>query len=975
VAVRYRMLGPLEVVDDHGRAVPLKGRRQFDLLAAFLIEPNQVFPAGQLVDVLWPLDPPPTARQQLHNTVHRLRQLIGAQLVTAGQGYRLIVAPDERDVDVFEALAADARDDVAAGELERAAARLHEALELWRGQPLDGVTTPAAGVESARLAERRLAVLEERIAVDFRLGRHAELVPELFALVAAHPLHERLRGQLMTALYGSGRQADALAVYRAGRQQMVDELGIEPGPALRQIQQAILRRELPVRPPRKNADSAADSAADRAAAALAMTEPPRPPRQLPPEPAVFVGREAQLAAALAALEPNGMVAFHGLGGVGKSCLALRAAHAVADRFPDGQLYIDLQGATPGRSPVPPAEALGRFLRALGVPHGELPAAPAEAAARFQSVLADRRVLILLDNAADVTQVVPLLPASAGCAVLITSRAMLATLDACPVAVGTFDRDESVHLLELLTGADRVAAEPEAAAVIAERCDHHALALRIAGARLKARPDWSLARFGQRLADQRRRLDELRVADLAIRSCFTVSYGALADAAAVRAFRLLGALDVPETGVALTAVLLDTDTTVAERALDHLVEARLLEPLAEGRFRMHDLLRLFAAELGQAHERPDELQCAGRRVLQWYVERCRQIDVVLRPHTSTGGEAVLPQLGEAVRWFDTRLPALLAAAGWAARQGPDIAGFVTTLLPLIKSLATKRGFWRELEVIARLALDVAGRDGDREAEAAALAVIGLVEWRAGRVDAARSSMLRGLELRRELGDREGEGLSLHNLGWLRLRTGDPEEALRYITEGLALLDAHGHPVRAAQARHNLGDVLLQLGRHEEASTCLQQALAVRRAHRDVLGVSVTLVALGRALCLAGRPEEALRTVEEALVCCAETGNRDDAWEALLTRSELHLRGGDPAASRADAIRASELAAQVGDAYGEAAAMRQRARARAALGEAAGAEADARRAEELFAASSMPRDAVFERLLGKIDHGVDATAGRY
>ena len=568
----------------------------------------------------------------------------------------------------------------------------------------------------------------------------------------------------------------------------------------------------------------------------AVDERPRP-RQLPREPVAFVGRSAELARMLTVLcggsEPGAgprVLALHGLGGVGKSALALRAAYAVIDRYADGQLYVDLQGSSPGLLPLRPAEVLGRFLRALGVPHGEVPAAPAEAATQYQSLLADRRFLVVLDNAVDAAQVAPLLPAGGGCAALVTSRAALTTMDAAPVAVDVFDEADSVRMLTLLAGRARVDAEAETAADIARWCGYHPLALRIAGARLAGRPDWSLTRFGERLRDQRRRLDELRAADLGVRSCFEVGYAALtsgsgrATDAAARAFRLFGVLAVPEVSVGHVAALLDAGLDVAEDALDELTEARLIEPVGDGRFRMHDLLRLFAAELAVIHDPPAERAQAVRRALDRYLDLCHQVNDLLQPHLgSDDGHrpsgrdtgVALHSPAEAARWFEAEIPCLIAAAVQAAEGEPAVASFVTDLTPLVRALATKFGHWREYETVARLAIEVARRDGDRPTEAAALTMLGLVEWRTGRLDAARDCLHRALELRRDLGDREAEGLALHNLGWLSMRNGDLDDALGDITAGLRLLEAH-ESSRVGMVMHNLGEALLRLGRFTEAA---------------------------------------------------------------------------------------------------------------------------------------------------------------
>ncbi|OUC99215.1 hypothetical protein CA984_04030 [Streptosporangium minutum] len=1008
-----------------GSPLRITAPKQRTVLAMLLARAGYVVPIRTLVTEVWDEHPPRSAVANLRTYLMQLRRVLPLsedpaveRLVTSDAGYLLRVEPAEFDLFQFEALSARGRQALTRRDLVTAQDAYTRALALWRGGVAeDAPLGPTLREVVTRLTDQYLSAVEEYTEIQLALGSPTTAATRLRELIGRYPLRERLHGQLMVALYRCGDVAGALDVFGMARRVLAEELGLDPGPELRRLHQAVLRRDAdlmaPGRPP-TGGDAVIGGAAVPMGAAVpggttvppgdavtggaaapvgvavsggaAVTAhagdgPPRP-RQLPREPALFVGRPAELAGMLAVLcgEPAPgagppVLALHGPGGVGKSTLALRAAYAAAGHYADGQLYVDLQGASPGLPPLRPIEVFGRFLRALGVPHGEVPAAPGEAAARYQSLLAGRRVLVVLDNAVDAAQVGPLLPAGGGCAALVTSRTALTTMDAVPIALDVFDEADSVRMLTLLAGQDRVAAEAGAAADVARWCGYHPLALRIAGARLAGRPDWPLVRFAERLRDQRRRLDELRAADLGIRSCFEVSYAALtggagrATAAAAHAFRLFGVLDVPEISVELAAALLDADPKAAEDALDELAEVRLVEPAGDGRFRMHDLLRLFAAELAVVHDPPDERVRAVRRALDWYLDLCHQVNDLLQPHLRSGDGhrpsrrdtgVALRDPAEAVRRFETEMPCLIAAAAQAATGEPAVACFVTDLMPLIRALATKCGHWREFETVARLAIEVARRHGDRPGEAAALTMLGLVEWRTGRSDVARDCLRRALELRRDLGDREAEGMALHNLGWLSTRSGDLDDALGHIIAGLRLLEAHGSS-RVGMVRHNLGEVLLRLGRFTEAADCLQRCLALRRSDGDSFGEGITLAALGRAYCLLDRRDEALATLGEALRHCRETGNREDEWEVLLSRSEIWLRRGDPASAAADLARVLELTARTGELYGQAAAARQLARARAALGDPAAAAEEARRAAELFASPAMRPDPVLERLL--------------
>ncbi|MFI7135558.1 BTAD domain-containing putative transcriptional regulator [Nonomuraea sp. NPDC050153] len=961
--MKFRLLGPLRIegADSPPGGAGINAPKQRTVLAMLLARAGHIVPIRALVAEVWDDQPPRSAVANLRTYLMQLRKLMPPaadpgveRLVTSDAGYLLRVEPEEFDLFQFEALSAHGRQAVGRRDLSTALDAYTRALALWQGMAAEDVPLgPTLREVVARLTDHYLNVVEEHTEIQLALGRHAPAAKRLREVIGQYPLRERLHGQLMVALYQSGDVVGALDAFGAARKVLAEELGIDPGPDLRRLHQLILRRDSTL----LSEEGPADDGRPR-------------PRQLPRAPAVFVGRSAELARIHAVLGGGAgppVLALHGPGGIGKSTLALKTAHGVAERYPDGHLYVDLQGSTPSLSPLRPDEVLGRFLRALGVPPGEVPASPAEAAALYQSVLADRRVLVVLDNAVGAAQVAPLLPAGGGCAALVTSRSALTTLDAVPIAVNLFGEEQSVRMLALVVGQARVAAEPEAAAEIARWCCHHPLALRIAGARLAGRPDWSLASFNERLSNQRRRLDELQAADLRVRSCFEVGYATLTSAART-VFRLFGVLEVPEVGVELIAALVDADLKTAEAVLDELVEARLIEPVGEGRFRTHDLLRLFAGELAASHDSPEDLDLVVRRALDWYLDLCHQLRDLLQPHLRGGGGSgesrrdpglVLRDPAAAVRWLDTELRCLVAAAVQAARGEPDVARFAIELMTLVKATVMKGGYWRELETIARLAIEVARRDGDRGAEASTLPTLGLLEWRADRREAADAHLRRALELRRDLGNREEEGMALHNLGWLNMQTGDLDAALGHISESLTLLKTHGSR-RVGLVGHSLGELLLQLGRDAEAVDRFEWCLAVRRADRDLNGESITLAALGRAYCLLGLRDEALAAMDQALARCEEAGNREDEWEVLLSRSEIRLRQGALAAAERDLVRALELAAQIGDAYGYAACTRQLARARTASGDPRAA-GDARRAEELFADPAMRRNPVLERLL--------------
>lgn len=947
--MRFRLLGSSEVRCESG-LVGITAAKQRTALALLLVNVNRPVPVEVMVTEVWGQDPPRSAVPNLRTYVTQLRaRLDGIDLehiAAPTPGYVLRAEPTDIDVFRFEDAIGRARKAVADDDHEAAETAFESGLGLWRGDPFGDVPLgPVLRDAAARLTELRTSAVEDYAEVKLAKREDAVAVDLLREVVNQNPLRERAYARLMVALYRLGDIGAALLVHRRARQVLVDELGVEPGPELAAVHQAVLRRDGDLMP----------------AADTTRGEVPHRPHELPRNPATFVGRATESQAIRTALRTpaatSRVVVVHGPGGIGKSALALRAAYSVAAEFPDGVCYVDLQGATPGVSPLDPAEVVGRFLRALGA---EVPATRAEAEARFQSVLADRRVLLVLDNAASAQQVTPLLPAGPGCGVLVTSRVVLPTLDAPSIGLGVLTRAEAVHLLELTAGTGRVAAERAQSEEIVQLCGLHPLALRIAGARLAARPDRSLARFSARLRDQRRRLDELRLDDLDVRSTFAVGYEGLTTAdggAAARLFRLLGTLDVPEVGVDLVAALAGVDARAAEDALDELVAVRLVEPVGVDRFTVHDLLRLYAAELAERSLSSADRAAALTRALDWYLETCRAV-----------------VLGDdALRWFDVESSCLVSAAVQASALRPQPSRFAVDLLVLIKPLALKRGRWHQLEVLSRLALDVAARLGDTAGQNIALATASAVHWQAGRPDDARDCVLRGLDVARAAGDLRNEARALHNLGWLAMRGGDLATAHQHIADAVDLWRDGDDDEVTSVLQHNQGEVLLRLDRGAEAVDCFHRALLARRAGGDRLGESVTLAGLARAHLLLGQGDDASAILDEAVDLSREVGNHEDELESLLCRSELRLRHGDPTAALLDLGRAADLADELEDDYGRAAVLRQTSRADIALGDHARAACHALRAEALLATPGVRLDPILERLLDRSSGDLSQTPG--
>lgn len=587
--MRFRVLGPLKVEID-GTDVPVAGVRSRALLATLLLNAGATVSCRELIASLWGVEAPPSALSSLRNLVGRLRETLGdseaRRLRTVGPGYLMDTSRDELDLLAFTELCAQGRAAHERGHWLACAGTLRTALGLWTGEPFDGITGSVQIADAChRLEEQRLQARRWCIDAELELGRHENAIAELRSLTGLHPLDEHFHGQLMTALYRSGRQADALAVYRDVRELISEELGVEPGPALRLLHQQILTADPSLAP--------AGADAPRRGRDIEHAHP----RQLPAAVGHFVGREAELKALRESSARGGAVvisAISGTAGVGKTALAVRFAHEAAHRYPDGQLYANLRGFDPSCAPSDPIAVARGFLEALGVAPAGIPSAPDAVLALYRSKLANTRTLILLDNARDTSQVRPLMPGAADCLVLVTSRNMLAGLvaldGATPLTLDLFTAQQAAELLARRLGAERTADEPDAAAHLARLCARLPLALNIAAARAAAHPRASLRSVADQLGDTQRRLDVLSAEDGAadVRTVFSWSYQTLDEPAALM-FRLLGLHPGPDISAAAAASLSGLHPKEAQTALDALVRAHLIAEPVPGRYTLHDLL--------------------------------------------------------------------------------------------------------------------------------------------------------------------------------------------------------------------------------------------------------------------------------------------------------------------------------------------------------------------------------------------------
>ncbi|MGK5630647.1 AfsR/SARP family transcriptional regulator [Streptomyces sp. URMC 123] len=894
-ALRIRILGPVRV-EAGGREIGL-GPQQRVLLAALVLARGQAISRARLIDLLWEGDVPDgaAAAATLRAHVLHLRRVLEPDrrgrgrlgfevLVSVGgakdTSYALRLADDQVDATQFVRLAQRARDALGVQRPEDAVRLLDRALALWDGAALTGVDGRSFAVaEAARLEELRLVAREDRLDALLALGRHQDVIDEVRALVGEHRLRERLWAQLILALHRCGRRADALAAYRQIYRLLADELGLEPGRPLKRLHQQVLL-----------ADPLLDRPGAPAPEGRAGPRPAMPvPRQLPPDVAAFTGREGdvrRLDELLSDGDPGPgrtlvITSVTGTAGIGKTTLAVHWMHRVADRFPDGQLYVNLRGYAHA-APAGADEALGHMLRALGVAPALVPESQDEKAALYRSLLADKRLLILLDDAAELDQVRPLLPGSPTCLVVVTSRNDLRGLtafhDAQRIGLTVFSEEEAVTLLARIVGEERVRAEPAAAAELARLCGCLPLALRVCAANLIGSPHRAIADLARELREGNR-LAELNVdgdQETAVRAAFDLSYAAL-PADARRLFRLLGLVPGTDVPAAAAPALAGAPAAETDRLLDLLVSRNLLETYRAGRFHFHDLVRLYARERCEEEDTAEERDTALRRLLAWYQSTA---DGAARglygefyshlpvPCPEAGGAPVAPlDFGsplDALGWLNEERGNLLAAIDHAARTGPypfawEVAHTLHGYLHLMSggskaewlrislaglgaaeaagdrcgqglmhwSLGNVRWEMAEYAAAVRhseLAVAALRRAGLSIERGGALLVLAAAQQALGRPDPARDHARRALEAFRSIGHAAGEALSLGQMGFLRLDRGRFDAALDLFRRARTTAERSGYPAAAAFATWGMGIAQHRRGRHGEAVRHLEEVLA-------------------------------------------------------------------------------------------------------------------------------------------------------
>ncbi len=889
--MEYRVLGPLDVRADD-RVLDLGGLRQRRILAMLLLHADRVVSVTRLAEAAWAEDTPVATRRQVQNRVAALRSVLtpaGGFIDTADDGYLLHVRPGELDTHVFDDLVARGR---AAGD----PAVLRRALGLWRGPALSGLDSPVLAREAAALDEQRLAVVEDCVELELAAGRPAELVDELETLVADHPLRERLVGQLMLALHRSGRSDAALAAYDELAGRLAEELGLDPGPELRRLREDLA--PLPGHPPAFQ------------------------PAQLPADVAGFTGRLSDLFVLDEILvdghaSPTLVIsAIAGTAGVGKTALAVHWAHRIRDKFADGQLYVNLRGhaQTP---PLRPIDALAGFLRALGVDAHRVPTELSGAVALYREVVAGKRLLVVLDNAADADQVRPLLPPGPGSLALVTSRDALDSLverdGARRLTLDVLAAEEAGVLLARVLGPTRVDAEPAAVAELARLCAYLPLALRITAANLADTE--RVADYVGRLAAGNR-LAGLSVEgdrQAAVRAAFDLSYAAL-PGPAQRMFRLLGLVPGPDVTAEAAAALADLSTVDAATLLSRLAAAHLVDQQAPGRFAFHDLLRLYAGEHVRNHPEP----AATARLYDFYVHTTRAATDVLYPGVmhlplperapGVWAEPAFAGPAEALAWLDAERPNLVAAATSAASDGPARAAWLLT--DVLRGYLFLRANLVDGMTVARAGLAAAEAAGEPRAQAMAhLSLANMYTQQSGYAQAVEHLTIT-LDTARRTGWPEAQSAALGALGTAYRLLGQPQRAADHLAEALTLDRRLDRRAGVAVALVTLGTVYREMGRLEQACACHVEALALYQAAGARSGQATVHDNLAEAYHDLGRLDEAREHLDRAEVLCREGGARDAEADILRIQAAVDRAGGDHERAVERAGAALDLAREIG-----------------------------------------------------------------
>ncbi|MBM9509485.1 AfsR/SARP family transcriptional regulator [Actinacidiphila acididurans] len=901
MAVRFRLLGGVEA-QVGGVTVDLGHPRQRAVLGVLLMEANRPVSTTQLLDRVWGEHCPKRGRETVYTYLSRLRTALRGvdgelRLDRRSGGYLLSVDEQAVDVHQFRHLVSRAR---TVGDDQQALELFEQALGLWRSEPLSGLDTPWATGLRVALDDERLAAELDHADAALRRGRHTVLLPSLSARATRHPLDERVAGQMMLALYRSGRQADALEHYQGLRRRLADELGADPGPDVQRLHHRILTAE-----PSLAAPSAPYVPGPQAAVV---------PRQLPAAAGHLVGRAPELAALDARMESAAgagtvvITSVGGTAGIGKTALAVHWAHRARDRFPDGQLYVNLRGFDPRRQPVDPADAVRGFLDALGVAPQHLPHSPEAQAALYRSLVDGRRILVVLDNARDAEQVRPLLPGTAGAVTVVTSRnplsGLVAVNGAHPISVDLLTEDEARQLLAARLGPGRVAAEPQAVRQIIAQCARLPLALTLAATRAE-QTGFPLTALAAELAEAGRRLDVLSTDDPAseVRAVFSWSYHALTPPAA-RLFRLLGLHPGPDISAAATAGLAALTPREVRALLAELTRAGLLTEHLPGRYAFHDLLRDYAAEQADTADSAGERHAAVHRMLDHYVHTARTAAGLLEPAWEPPAPPP-PQPGfrpehfadheRALAWFTTEHAVLLAAVAHAAATGRD--AHTWQLAQALATFLDRRGHWHDLAVVGSAAVEAADRLADCLGRPVAHRIVARAHHRRGNLDDAQTHLLRALDLYGQAGNLHGQADTHIDLARVQARRGPRviPGILPHVHRAHTLYESSGHRLGQAQALTAIGWSHARLGDFTQALVCCRQALPALEEFDDREGQAHAWDSIAHAHHHLGRRPQAVACFHRALDLCRALGDRYLEADILHRLGDTHLAEHDPDAA--------------------------------------------------------------------------------
>lgn len=904
----YFALGSLKAMHEDTE-INLGQAKQQTVLAVLLLNMNQPVPVDTIIDAVWADNPPRDTRNTVQTYISRLRRILqvgdgngGPDNVLAytTAGYLLRCDRDRFDVTVFDQRVLAAQAHHRRQEWADATQQIRAALALWRGDPFSGLQSPLMDAERTRLHERHVLARELRASSMLALGEHSDAIADLARLVGEHSLRESLRGLLMTALYRSGRQAEALDVFQDLRKALADELGVDPSADLRELYQRILAADPGLNLP----DSvAAGGAADR-----------QMPRQLPAQARTFVGRQNELASLTrlaTSADLAGTVVISGIGGpggIGKTALALHWAYRHLDRFPDGQLFVNLRGFDPSGPPTPAGEALRGFLDALGVGPAALPVDLDVQVGRYRSLVAGKRMLIVLDNARDIDQIIPLLPGSSTCTVLVTSRRHLTSLAAMHGAylldLDVLPESDARDLLARLLGPERLTAEPQAVAELLSMCAGLPLAVRIVAARAQHHPTFPLAMLAEELRDASARLDGLDAGDLHtnLRAVLSSSVRTLGTQAA-NLFGLLSIAPGPDISLPAAASLLALPQGQVREALRELEHASLIQQHVPGRYRMHDLIRLYATDTAHHQLTQDVREAAMRRVLDFYTHTAYTADHLLDPHNpsiqlappTTGVcPQPIPDVAAALAWFDAEHRALLAAQLAAADHAwQDV---VWQLAWILETFQTRRGHRHDRLVVWREALDATANLPDPGPRMLANRLLGLAYANLGRFEEGIGYLHRALTLAKEHHDPGQQSRTHRVLASAWARRGDDGRALEHAARSLALCRTLDQPVLEADALNHVGWYAARLGQFGTARTHCHAALTLHQLHDNPDGEASTLDSLGYIAHHTGDHQQAIGHYRQALTVLRALGNSAEAANTLDRLGHAHVALGEQAPAR-------------------------------------------------------------------------------